>query len=190
MGQEQLKELLTMQRSENYMLKIIGSLIVIGATTIMGFYYAGIYVERVKQIRGIQYALNILESEIVYTSTPLAEAFKNVGDKSSEPFKRLFYKLSENLRNKNVESVTNAFKSAFESLKGEIYFEKEEIEVIYSFMKSLGNSDVEGQKKNFNITIKKLEAFELKAEENRRKNERLFKYLGVSCGMLVVIILV
>jgi stage III sporulation protein AB len=172
------------------MLKIIGSLIVIGATTIMGFYYAGIYVERVKQIRAIQYALNILESEIVYTSTPLAEAFKSVGSKSSEPFKRLFNNLSENLRNKNVGSVANAFKVALDNLKGEIYFEKEELEVIDSFMKSLGNTDVEGQKKNFNITIKKLEAFELKAEESRKKNERLFKYLGISCGMLVVIMLV
>ena len=171
------------------MLKIIGSFIVIVATTIIGFYYAGIYVERVKQIRAIQYALNVLESEIVYTSTPLADAFKSVGEKSNEPFKRLFSNLSENLRNKNIESVANAFKAATENLKGEIYFQKEELEVIDSFMKSLGNTDVEGQKKNFNITIKKLEAFELKAEESRRKNEKLFKYLGISCGMLVVIIL-
>jgi len=172
------------------MLKIIGSIVVITATSIMGFYYAGIYVERVKQIRSIQYALNILESEIVYTSTPLAEAFKNVSEKSCEPFKKLFLSLSENLRMKNVESVTNAFSIVLSKLRGELYFDKEELEVIDSFMKSLGNTDIEGQKKNFHITIKKLEAFEIRAEENRKKNEKLFKYLGVASGMLIVIILV
>jgi stage III sporulation protein AB len=172
------------------MIKIVGSLVVIGATTILGFYYAGIYVERVKQIRALQYALNVLQSEIVYTVTPLADAFKSVGGKSSKPFNELFNNVAENLRNKNVESVANAFRLALEASKEEIYFEKEELEVIDSFMKSLGNTDIEGQKKNFNITIKKLETFELKAEESRRKNERLFKYLGISCGVLVVIILI
>ena len=92
------------------MLKIVGSLVVLCTSTILGFYYAGIYVERVKQIRGIQYALNILESEIVYTSTPLADAFKNVGEKSNEPFKRLFNNLSLKLKDKNIESVAKAFR--------------------------------------------------------------------------------
>lgn len=172
------------------MFKIIGSLIVIIATTIMGFHYASIYVERVKQIRGIQYALNILESEIVYTTTPLAEAFYNVAERSNEPFKKLFSILSKDLKEKKTNSVAIAFKEASELLKGEIYFEREEVEVLDSFMQSLGNTDVEGQKKNFNITIKKLEAFEVNADENRKKNEKLFKYLGVSCGMLIVIILI
>lgn len=172
------------------MLKLIGSIIVICATTIMGFNYASIYTKRVKQLRVIQYAFNILESEIVYTSTPLVEAFQNVGDKSSDTIKKLFLSMSQNLSLKNTQNVLCAFKEAEKSLKGEIYFEKEELEIIYSFMNSLGNSDIEGQKKNFNITIKKLEAFEIRAEESRRKNEKLFRYLGVSAGMLIVIILV
>lgn len=172
------------------MLKIIGSIIVICTTTIMGFYYAGIYTQRVNQLRIIQYALNILESEIVYTSTPLIEAFQNVSDKSGDPIKKLFSVMSNNLKEKTTQSVLSAFKYAEKGLKGEIYFGKEELEVIYSFMNSLGNSDIEGQKKNFNLTIKKLEAFELRAEENRKKNEKLFRYLGVSAGMLIVIVLI
>ena len=49
-----------------------------------------IYARELNNIRIIQYALNILESEIVYTSTPLIEAFQNVSDKSSDPIKKLF----------------------------------------------------------------------------------------------------
>lgn len=172
------------------MLKLIGSVIVVCATTTMGFYYAGVYAQRVKQLRLIQYALNSLESEIVYTSTPLIEAFENVSAKSNEPIKKLFSLMSKNLMGKNTEGVLSAFEEARNKVSNSLYFDKKEMEIIASFMNSLGNSDIEGQKKNFNITIKKLEAFELDAEERRKKNEKLFRYLGVSAGMLIIIILV
>lgn len=172
------------------MLKIIGSLIVIFATSIMGFYFANVFTERVKQLRELQYALNILETEIVYTSTPLYEALKNVSERSDGSIKNLFLVMSRQLIEKNNQGVLYAFKEAEKLLKTEIFFDKEELEIMYSFMSSLGNSDIEGQKKNFNITIKKLEAFEKKAEEKRTKNERLYRYLGVSAGMLIVILLV
>jgi stage III sporulation protein AB len=174
---------------EEEMLKIIGSLIVISAATITGFSYARVFSERVKQLRDIQYALRALEAEIVYTETPLSAAFNNVGLKCSKPISKLFLCISEVLNKKQVKSVLDAFNEANLDSKDELYLNKEEIEVMSSFMNSLGNTDIEGQKKNFNITIKKLELFEAKAEENKSKNEKLYKYLGVSAGLLVVIVL-
>lgn len=172
------------------MLKIFGSLIVIFATSIMGFYYANVFTERVKQLRELQYALNILETEIVYTSTPLIEALRNVSERCDSGIKKIFLLTSEKLKEKYSLGVLYAFKEAEKSLKGEIFFDKEEFEVLYSFMSTLGGSDVEGQKKIFNITVKKLEAFEKKAEDRRTKNEKLYRYLGVSAGMVIVILLV
>lgn len=172
------------------MLKVLGSIIIIGATTVIGFCYANAYTERVRQLRDMQYALNMLESEIIFTSTPLIMALQNAGNKSSDVIRKMFIKMSGLLKDKKVESVADAFKESLTSVRTELYFEKEEIDIIMSFVQSLGISDMEAQKKNFNITIKKLESFEQKAEETRKKNERLYKYLGVSCGILIVIILV
>jgi stage III sporulation protein AB len=98
--------------------------------------------------------------------------------------------MADMLRDKKKNSVYEAFTDTYNQLKSDLYFDKEEIGVISSFMQSLGNSDIEGQKKNFNITIKKLESFEKRAEEIRTKNEKLYRYLGLSFGVLVVIILV
>lgn len=172
------------------MLKLIGSLIVIASTGIMGFYYGDIFYRRVKQLTSIQYAINLLEAEIVFTSTPLSEAFKNVANKTKEPINKIFEYLSMRLMDKEVTDVQSAFFEALKKNKGELYFNKEEVEVLASFMSALGASDVEGQKKNFNITSKKLESLEKLAEESRRKNEKLFRYLGVCTGMLIVIILI
>lgn len=172
------------------MLKLIGSLIVILTTSVIGFSYAKVYVERVKQLRDIQYSLNMLESEIIYTATPLIEALSSVADKSNENIRMLYLKMTELLKEKKIGSVYEAFNEAYKLVKSDLYFEKEEIDIIASFMQSLGTSDIEGQKKNFNITIKKLEGFEKKADEIRNKNEKLYRYLGVCSGVLIVIILV
>lgn len=172
------------------MLKVLGSIIVIGASGVMGFIYSNLYKERVKQIRDMQYSLNILETEIIYSSSPLSEAMEFTADKSSNGIKNVFKKMSSMLNQKTKHSVYEAFKDACASSKDEIYLGKEEMDVLESFMKSLGGSDMEGQKKNFNITIKKLEEIEKKAEVIRTKNERLYRYLGICIGVLLVIILI
>ncbi|EYE89740.1 hypothetical protein Q428_01445 [Fervidicella metallireducens AeB] len=172
------------------MLKLIGSLIVITATTILGFSYARVYSERVNQLRAMQYALNILETEIVYSATPLMEALIYVSEKTENNISMLFSMMADILNQKSVTDVVEAFYLAFNKLKNELYLEKEEVEVIAAFMQSVGSSDLEGQKKNFNITIKKMEAFEKRAEETRSKNEKLYKYLGVCSGAILIILLV
>lgn len=172
------------------MLKILGAFVIIGATTVMGFLYARVFSTRVKQLRDMQYALNMLESEIIYTATPLIHAMRHISEKSNDSVKLLFERISELLREKKAEGVHEAFNQAMKEFKKDLYFEKEEVEVMASFMHSLGSSDIEGQKKNFNITIKKLESFEKKAEETKSKNEKLYKYLGVCAGVLIVMILV
>lgn len=172
------------------MLKLIGSIIIIAGTTAIGFTYSNIYLQRVRQLRDMQFALNMLETEIVYTATPLIEALFSVGEKSSNIIKNIFSGMAETLREKKKSSVYDAFIYVCNLLKEDIYFDKEEIGTISSFMQSLGNSDIDGQKKNFNITIKKLEDFEKKAEEIRAKNQKLYRYLGLCFGALIVIILV
>lgn len=172
------------------MLKLLGSLIIIAGATAIGFTYSNICFQRVKQLRDMQFALNMMETEITYTATPLTEVLLSVGERSSNVIKRVFTNMAEALLSKKSNSVYDAFIYTYNQMKDMIYLDKEEIGVVSSFMQSLGSSDIEGQKKNFNITIKKLEGFEKRADEIRTKNEKLYRYLGLSFGVLIVIILV
>lgn len=172
------------------LLKIVGSLIVLAAATAAGFVASNSFVERIRQLRELQYALRALEAEILYTETPLANAFAAVAGKCDGAVKMLFGFISEQLAGKQVSSVNAAFAMAIGASKKVMHLDKEEIEVLSSFMISLGGTDLEGQKKNFNITMKKLELLEQKAEEARSKNESMYKYLGLCSGVLIVIFLV
>lgn len=172
------------------MLKIIGSILVITSTSLVGFYYSRMFLERLKQIREMQYALTMLESEIIYSSSPLTEALGYISKRSKEPLKEFFNVFSKKLKNKEVDGILEGFQLTLNEFKTELKFQKDEIDSISSFLKSLESSDLEGQKKSFNITMKKLDDFEKRAQEIMSKNEKLYKYLGVCSGLLIVIILV
>ncbi|MCX7695078.1 MAG: stage III sporulation protein SpoIIIAB [Caloramator sp.] len=172
------------------MLKIIGGLMVILSTSAMGYLYSFGYKERVRQIRELQFCINSLSSEILYSSNPLWVALNNISKNTSSPFKDLFSKMSDYLKEKKLESIGECFNLALNECKHNLYLEKEDLEILNTFVQGLGSSDFEGHKKNFNIVLKKLEGIEKEAEEMREKNEKLYKYLGVLGGLLIVIILV
>lgn len=172
------------------MLKILGAMLIIMSTSAMGYLYSFGYRERVRQLRELQFSLNSLSSEILYASNPLWIAFSNVSKVCTSPFKELFLKISENLKNRSTETLVEAFNLAYNEYKEEFYLEKEDIELLNTFIQGLSSNDTEGHKKNFNIAIKKLESIEKDAEDKRQKNEKLYNYLGVLSGLLIVILLV
>lgn len=187
---QQLTSLKYFLKGGDRLLKLIGSILVISSTSLVGFYYSKMFFERLKQIREMQYALTMLESEIIYSSSPLIEALSYVAKRSNSPLKEFFMRFSEKLLNKEVEGIVEGFNLSLEEFKEDLKFKQDEIDSISSFLKSLESSDTEGQKKSFNITIKKLNDFEKRAQEIMNKNEKLYKYLGVCSGLLIVIILI
>jgi len=171
-------------------LKFIGCILIIASTTTMGFYISYLLSEKVRQIQEIQYALQVLEGEIVYSSEPLYNALLLVSKKLREPLKSFFIDMSKDLKEFKADTVYEIFINLFEKYRDKIFLNKEEVEVLAKFFGELGTSDIEGQKKNFNVTIKRLELLEKQAEEKRRKNDKLIKYLGFSFGVIVVVILI
>ncbi|MEG2971976.1 MAG: hypothetical protein RR898_00810 [Clostridium sp.] len=172
------------------MLSIIGSAMIILSTTLVGFYYARGFSYRVKIIRDFQYALTMLQSEILYSSSPLIEALDYVGEKTDGNVGRFFKEFSKSLYKREIEGIQEGFTLTMNTYKKPLMLEGDEIDTISSFLKSLESSDSESQKTSFNITMKKFEAFEKRAEEIMNKNEKLYKYLGICSGLLVVIVLI
>jgi stage III sporulation protein AB len=135
-------------------------------------------------------SLQMLETEISYTSTPLPDAFQNVSVKSRSPAKELFMEAGCNLKSRTYSTVGEAFEKALDTIKDRMSIAKEDIEVLKSFGYSMGTSDTEGQVKSFRLVLKQLEGQEVKAEELRNKNERLYKSLGLLGGIAVTILLI
>ncbi|HHY13851.1 MAG TPA: stage III sporulation protein AB, partial [Thermoanaerobacterales bacterium] len=61
--------------------KIIGVLVIIGSSSYIGFLIADYYKDRPELLKSLQLSLQMLETEMLYLSTPLPNAFRNISEK-------------------------------------------------------------------------------------------------------------
>lgn len=170
------------------MIKVIGCLAIIISSSGLG-YMAGLRLcMRVRELKLLIISLQILETEISYTSTPLPLAFHEVSLKSDAPVKFIFKSAYELLKKKIYPTVGEAFEKALYENKDKLSLINEDYELLKSFGFTLGNSDIENQITSFKLVIKQLEAQIIKAEEIRNKNEKMYKNLGFLAGLAVSII--
>ncbi|MGH4050449.1 MAG: stage III sporulation protein SpoIIIAB [Clostridium sp.] len=171
------------------MIKIIGCMVILGASTMAGFIYSERLKYRVFQLNEIERAIYQLQNEITYVHVLLPDAFKNIADKSKEPIKELFNKTSELLSGNEYENVYEAMKEAVNLLKNKLYLNAEDINVILDLTKTLGESDIQGQCSIFSLTISNLKKQIKISEDFMNKNVKMYRYLGFSFGAMLVIVL-
>jgi stage III sporulation protein AB len=172
------------------MIKEMGCLIIVAASTIAGFMYSEKFKKRVKQLNEFERAINQLQDEIEYTHTHLPEAFNNIAEKSENPVNKVFSKVSKLLYEGEAESVYNAFEKSIKDKKFELNLDEDDINVILDLSKTLGDSDIDGHKRMFSLVRNNLKKRISIAEISMSKNVKMYRYLGVTIGAMLVIVLI
>ena len=116
--------------------------------------------------------IGALISELLQSSS-LAEATEIAEDKLAE------------LTQRNQKSI-----ALVENLKNEFNLEESDLKLMRDFCKSLGNSGVYGQEALFNMTIDELKIHLEDANEAAKKNIKLYRYIGMCLGAMIVIFLI
>lgn len=95
------------------------------------------------------------------------------------------FKLAKSEMNKT--SAGDAWRYALENSSTSM--NEEDIEVLKGFEKSLGKTDAEGQLSEIQLMEKYIDNQIEDAEEEQKINEKLYKNLGITVGLAIVIIL-
>jgi stage III sporulation protein AB len=172
------------------LLKIIGSLIVLVSSGFLGYALSRDCSRRPGELRELQGMLQMFENEISYLSSLITDAFERIC-RSNQNEVSVFFK--ETVKNIYSDDSLNASQAWEKAVKGNIMktsLNKEDEGVLISFGRMLGSSDTEGQIKNIRLALEQLKLQERKAEENRARNEMMFKRLGILGGIAIVIILI
>jgi stage III sporulation protein AB len=170
------------------LIKIIGAAIILGSTSIIGFSLSRDCSKRPRILRELQAALQMLENEISYMSNLLSDAFMRIYTSSGTEASILFKEAAKKLDSMGT-TADEAWKSAVNDLYSRLALKKEDKAILISFGSMLGNSDLDGQISNIRLTTSQLKLQELKAEEIKKKNERMYRSLGVLGGLALIIIL-
>ncbi len=170
--------------------KILGSILIIFSTSIIGYILAHRYTERIQQLKNIYLSFQILETEIIYLSNSLPIAMQRVGNKSNPIVKNIFTDTHQMLSKKAGYSMEEAWNKSIHNNFSNTSLIKEDCEILIDFGKNLGSTDKENQVKNFKFIYLQLEKQQKDAETLKIKNEKMYKSLGALVGIAIVILLI
>lgn len=166
------------------MIKYFMLFIILVACTLIGRYLSKKYVMRVKELEEMKNALNMFQSKIKFTYEPIPEIFEEIAQNTNRSVGQVFHLAKEKMKT-NIANI--AWEEAIEESENNLT--KEDKYVLKTLSKLLGQTDVEGQTSQIEITQKFLETQLKEAQEQKEKNEKLYSKLGTTIGLVIVIIL-
>jgi stage III sporulation protein AB len=171
------------------MIKLIGALMIIGASTMIGLYRAKAYAERPRQIRQLIHAVNRLATEIGYGSTPLPDALGKLAQQMQRPLDRMFQEAAERLGRERNATVRQVWQETVDRYWGLTAMKAPEKEAFIELGSTLGVSDRDNQLKFLELAKSQLQHEEAAAREEQVRFEKLSRTLGVLGGALIVILI-
>lgn len=172
------------------MLKLFGAILIVLASTSIGYYYAQKLVRRSQEIRQLRACLSLLETEIHYGTRPLAEACEHIANREKGAVSRLFAISSQELRGMDGSSTYHCFQKAVEQGWKDTALKEEEKNVFLRLAQILGRSDREDQLQHLKQACVQLEVEEEKAREEQSRYEKMYKTLGILFGVLLIILMI
>jgi len=175
------------------LLQLSGAILVLTAAALAGLYYGSFETYRSNDLQDLKKALTILNSEIVFSMTPLPQAFVNIGARVRKPVGDIFLEFAERLTRSRRESfdfsIEEIWQSCLSAEMGKTYLNKEDTAALISFGRTLGYLDRDMQASGITVAIGYIDTAIAALAETRAKNQKLFTSLGVFAGLMTVIIL-
>lgn len=171
------------------MFKLLGAILIIAAAGWSGLSIAAVYTKRAQQLRSLQRALQILDTEIVYGATPLPSALQRVGQAVDQTTGGIFRKTGSLLTSSLGYTAAEAWNHALSTIAQTTALNKEDLTILQAFGEGLGCSAQEEQHKNIALTMLHLQKVEESALKERDKNVKIWRYGGFLLGATVVLLL-
>ena len=158
---------------------------IFGLSTAIGLAISKSYENRVVELREFKNILNMMKTKIKFTYEPLAEIFKQIANKNETNIEKIFSQMA-------IQMTYSQTREAWENCiqEADISINQEDKDILKKLGKLLGQTDVEGQISEIEVTENFLNTQIDKAEEEKKKNQKMYKTLGVTIGLVFVIVLI
>lgn len=164
------------------LIKYISLLGIIVISSYLGIYKAKDYENREKELIKLKCALVMFKSKLEFTYEPIKNIFEDIS--------KIIYKQKENIFENVIKEegdIGTAWKIAVKKQKN---FTNEDKELIETFGKLLGKTDLIGQVNEINLGLNLVEKQLIDAQNEKNKNVKFYKTMGIVCGIGICIILI
>lgn len=164
-------------------------IIIIAASTWIGFDMSKRYQQRVLEIRQFILSLQMLENEMVYSQLPLQQLFNTISSKLDFPTQLFYQHLADDMTY-SITDFSEIWDMQLNSYQRYSSMGQREIDIISQFGRTLGQHTAIQQQKHIVLTIKYLENELEEAIDNRKKYEKMSKTIGILIGIFIVLLLI
>lgn len=168
-------------------LKVILIVFILEVSTKIGFILSSKFNKRLKEYLIIEDILIYIEGKIKYSQDNLIEIFRELSIQyKNSNFGILFESINKDLVSNNY-TIYETFLNNIEKYKNMFSCD---LDILIQLSKNLGNSDVEDQIKNLSLLKDRIKVLIKDAKSVKDKNEKLYRNLGIICGLTIAIILI
>ncbi|MBR1802586.1 MAG: stage III sporulation protein AB [Clostridia bacterium] len=165
--------------------KIILLILIIGASTVLGILFSKKYSNRVKELKEMKNGLNMLATKMKFTYEPIPNLFLEIGSKIGGNVGQVFIRASDRMKE---QAAGEAWSNALEEVPNNLT-EEDKI-VLKNLSRLLGQTDLEGQISEIAVVTQFLGTQLENAQQERVKNEKMYRTLGIVSGLTMAIILI
>ncbi len=154
----------------------------------VGWLIGSTYLNRVRELKNLQVAINVFDTEICYGQVLLPEALKNTAQILQGPNSKLFSEAAQELENSGGKTFAEIWPH-----KAAQYYQwnnllKEDMDILLNWGRQIGTSPLPQQTNINKTTIKRLEQQEELARHVAEKRVKLVRYAGILVSLLVIIL--
>lgn len=166
-------------------IRLIIAVLIVVACGVIGIVKSKNFESREHILREAIYLFKGIENEIKFSLTTIPNAIEIVRQRMNTYLKDVLGSISLLLLEPNVTNYEMLLE--LDKLTALTTYDKQ---IILTGITSLGTSDVEGEQGIINMTINSLENELNDAIENKKKNSKMYKTVGLATGLIIAIILV
>lgn len=170
------------------MWNLLGASFVLAAAGTAGFVIARSYSDRPASLRALEAALTMLLTEISYGATPLPDALARVARHSPPPAARFFAAVRRFMEGPARMSAVQAWRSAVVEQRRFWTLTASDEAVLLDLAPYIGQTFAADQEKHLRLALTQLSRQQQDATAEAVVQTRLWRYLGVSAGGLLVLL--
>jgi stage III sporulation protein AB len=170
-------------------LKLIGSVFIIICASWIGFAIAKRYRDRPRQLIELTAAMKMLETDISYLALPLPVALRRVSERVERPIADIFEQTAEGLESGDGRPVYEHWRTAIQNAIRNTSLSKGDFNILNQFGHTLGISDRKDQIQHIHGVCNLLQISEQQARNEQDQQEKMWRYIGVLSGIMIVILL-
>lgn len=177
------------------MIRWIGAIFVVFATSYAGYEYSQNLQKRIQQLNGLKKIFTDLYSDVEYGACTLLESFSRIGERQENLYRDFLQRVcsgmkkDEDPKEKNGIPFHLIFSEAIMTQLSESALTDSDRNSLIQLGKQLGNNQRNGQLRILQLYLQELEQEMKELEKTKQEKQKIGRILGVSSGVLIVILL-